>query len=112
MPAEAYSAAEVVHGPARIVENGFPVLALAARDAGEAGVAEIADAAARQGANVFATTARVTAATQLPFAATGHPITDALSLIVSFYAFDEMFPRHSGFDPDHPPHLKKITETV
>src|SRR5690606_1242499 len=31
--AEAYSAAEVLHGPARIVENGFPVLALAVPDA-------------------------------------------------------------------------------
>ncbi|MEO6012713.1 MAG: SIS domain-containing protein [Devosia sp.] len=110
--AEAYSAAEVLHGPARIVEAGFPVLALASRDAGEAGVAEIADRLARQGANVFATTERVSVAQQLPFIATGHPITDALTLIVSFYAFVEMLSRYRGLDPDNPPHLKKITETV
>jgi glucosamine--fructose-6-phosphate aminotransferase (isomerizing) len=110
--AEAYSAAEVLHGPARIVEAGFPVLTLASRDAGEAGVAEIADRLARQGATVFATTDLVEQRNRLPFAATGHPITDALSLIVSFYAFVEMLSRHRGFDPDHPPHLKKVTETV
>lgn len=110
--AEAYSAAEVLHGPARIVEAGFPVLALAARDAGEAGVAEICDRLARQGATAFATTDRVAAANGLPFAATGHPITDALSPIVSFYAFVEMLARHRGFDPDNPPHLKKVTETI
>jgi glucosamine--fructose-6-phosphate aminotransferase (isomerizing) len=110
--AEAYSAAEVLHGPARIVEQGFPVLALASRDAGEAGVAEIADRLTRQGANVFATTERVTQATRLPFVGTGHPITDALPLIVSFYAFVEMLSRYRGFDPDHPPHLKKVTETL
>ena len=110
--AEAYSAAEVLHGPARIVEAGFPILALASRDAGEAGVAEIADRLARQGANAYATTGRVSVAKQLPFAETGHAITDALSLIVSFYAFVEMLSRHRGFDPDHPPHLKKITETL
>ena len=110
--AEAYSAAEVLHGPARIVEAGFPILALASRDAGEAGVAEIADRLARQGANAYATTGRVSVARQLPFAETGHAITDALSLIVSFYAFVEMLSRHRGFDPDHPPHLKKITETL
>ncbi len=110
--AEAYSAAEVLHGPARIVEAGFPVLALASRDQGEAGVAEIADRLANQGATVFATTGRVAAAHKLPFVATGHPITDALSLIVSFYAFVEMFSRHRGFDPDNPPHLRKVTETV
>jgi glucosamine--fructose-6-phosphate aminotransferase (isomerizing) len=110
--AEAYSAAEVLHGPARIVEAGFPILALAARDAGEAGVAEIADRLAKQGATAYATTSRVAVASKLPFAETGHPITDALSLIVSFYAFVEMLSRHRGFDPDHPPHLKKVTETI
>ncbi|HZY69141.1 MAG TPA: aminotransferase, partial [Devosia sp.] len=110
--AEAYSAAEVLHGPARIVEAGFPVLALASRDAAEAGVAEIADRLARQGANVYATTDRVTEARTLPFVATGHPITDALALIVSFYSFVEMLSRHRGFDPDRPPHLKKVTETL
>ncbi len=110
--AEAYSAAEVLHGPARIVEAGFPVLALAARDASEAGVAEIADRLAKQGATAFATTGRVTAAQRMPFVETGHGITDALALIASFYGFVEMLSRHRGFDPDNPPHLKKVTETV
>jgi glucosamine--fructose-6-phosphate aminotransferase (isomerizing) len=110
--AEAYSAAEVLHGPARIVEDGFPVLVLAARDAAEAGVAGIADRLAQQGATCFATTDRVAAASQLPFIATGHPLTDALALIVGFYGFVEMFSRQRGFDPDRPPHLKKVTETV
>jgi glucosamine--fructose-6-phosphate aminotransferase (isomerizing) len=110
--AEAYSAAEVLHGPARIVEAGFPVLALAARDASEAGVAEIADRLANQGATAFATTNRVSLAQRMPFVETGHGITDALTLIASFYGFVEMLSRHRGFDPDHPPHLKKVTETV
>jgi len=110
--AEAYSAAEVLHGPARIVEAGFPVLALASRDASEAGVAEIADRLAIQGATAFATTDRVAVAQRMPFVETGHGITDALTLIASFYGFVEMLSRHRGFDPDHPPHLKKVTETV
>jgi len=110
--AEAYSAAEVLHGPARIVEAGFPVLALASRDASEAGVAEIADRLANQGATAFATTDRVAVAQRMPFVETGHGITDALTLIASFYGFVEMLSRHRGFDPDHPPHLKKVTETV
>ena len=50
MHAEAYSAAEVMHGPLALVEPGFPVLALAARDASEPSVAETADALAGQGA--------------------------------------------------------------
>ncbi len=110
--AEAYSAAEVLHGPARIVENGFPVLALAVPDAAEAGVAEIADRLAGQGATAFATTSRAARATALPVVATGHPITDAIALVAAFYGFVEMLSRRRGFDPDHPPHLKKVTETL
>lgn len=110
--AEAYSAAEVLHGPARIVERHFPVLALAARDAAEASVAEVAERLAGQGARVFITSINAIKAERLPFAASGHPITDALALIVSFYGMVEALSRRRGFDPDRPPHLKKVTETI
>jgi glucosamine--fructose-6-phosphate aminotransferase (isomerizing) len=110
--AEAYSAAEVVHGPARIVEAGFPVLALAARDDAEASVAEIADRLAGQGARVFATTTLAANARVLPAPDTGHPITNALALVVPFYALAEALSRHLGNDPDRPPHLNKVTETL
>ena len=100
MHAEAYSAAEVMHGPLALVGPGFPVLALAARDASEASVAEAADSAGRQGRAGLRhlATCRSSAAT-LPFAATGHPLTDPLALIVSFYGFVEAFARHRGLDP-------------
>jgi glucosamine--fructose-6-phosphate aminotransferase (isomerizing) len=110
--AEAYSAAEVMHGPVRIVEGGFPLLVLAARDAAEPSVAGVADKLAAQGAVTFVTSARVSAAQPLPFAVSGHPLTDALVLIVSFYGFVEALSRRRGFNPDQPPHLKKVTETI
>ena len=110
--AEAYSAAEVMHGPVRIVEGGFPLLVLAARDAAEPSVAGVADKLAAQGAVTFVTSSRVSAARHLPFAVSGHPLTDALVLIASFYGFVEALSRRRGFDPDKPPHLKKVTETV
>ena len=110
--AEAYSAAEVLHGPARIVESGYPVLTLAARDAAEVSVAEITERLAGQGASAFITSIRSGAATALPFSPAGHPLTDALALIVSFYAFVESLSRRRGFNPDEPPHLKKVTETL
>ncbi len=112
MHAEAYSAAEVLHGPVSIVREGFPVIALAVRDAAEAAVAETVARVARQGADVFATSAGIPGARTLPFTATGHPLTDPLALIVSFYAFIEKLARHRGVDPDAPPHLRKVTETV
>jgi glucosamine--fructose-6-phosphate aminotransferase (isomerizing) len=109
--AEAYSAAEVMHGPMALVGPGFPVLALAARDASEASVAATADALAAKGAAVFATTRRSAQAVPLAHVATGHPLTDPLPLIVSFYAFVEAFARHRGLNPDEPRNLRKVTET-
>lgn len=110
--AEAYSSAEVMHGPVSIVEGGYPILALGVRDAAEAGLAEAADVMSAQGGSVYATTNLVKRAHRLPFVSTDHAITDALAQIVSFYAFIEWFSRQRGFNPDVPKHLKKVTQTV
>ncbi len=110
--AEAYSSAEVMHGPVAIVENGYPILALGIRDAAEEGLAQAADRMFDQGGTVFATTDLVLRAGKLPFEKAGHPLTDALVQIVSFYAFIEWFARKRGFNPDIPKHLKKVTQTV
>lgn len=109
--AEAYSAAEVMHGPLALVGTGFPVLALAANDDARPALEEVASKLAQKGAGVFVT-GGAPGANALPFAATGHPLTDPLSLIVSFYAFVEEFSRSRGFDPDQPRNLKKVTETT
>lgn len=111
MHAEGLSAAEVMHGPLALVEAGFPVLALAARDDAERSTAEAADILAAKGAAVFATSALPGRARMLPHAAAGHPLTEPLALAVSFYAFAEAFARHRGLDPDRPRHLRKVTET-
>lgn len=112
MHAEAYSAAEVMHGPLALVGPGFPVVALAARDVSEGSMADAADLLSGKGASVFVTSALAARATMLPHAATGHPFTDPLTLIVSFYAFVEAFARHRGLNPDQPPNLRKVTETL
>ncbi len=111
MHAEAYSAAEVLHGPVALVGARFPVLALAARDAAEVSVAEIADGLSAKGAVVHVTSARAGKAKRLPFVETGHPITDALTLVLPFYGFVEAWSRSRGLNPDTPASLKKVTET-
>ncbi len=110
--AESYSGAEVMHGPKAIVGKGFPVLVLAARDAAEDSLVEAANRLAEQGAAVFLTSSKPSKATALPFVATSHPLTDPLALLVSFYAFVEGFARSRGLNPDEPPHLRKVTETI
>jgi len=110
--AESYSAAEVLHGPVSIVEEGFPVLCLAAADAAEASVVSVADQLTEKGAQVFVTSDHPTTATALPHVRTRHYLTDPIALAVSFYAMVERVAAERGINPDTPRHLRKVTETV
>ena len=110
--AESYSSAEVLHGPVSIVDHGFPVLVFAAADAAEEALIDVADGLATKGARVFVTSVRSTAATAIEPVRTKHPLTDPLTLIVSFYAMVERLATARGVDPDQPRHLKKVTETI
>jgi glucosamine--fructose-6-phosphate aminotransferase (isomerizing) len=110
--AESYSSAEVLHGPVSIVDQGFPVIALTARDAAEDVLVGVADTIAAKGATVFVTSDKASAATALPTARTAHPLTDPIALVVSFYGMVEQVARSRGIDPDSPRHLKKVTETI
>ncbi|WP_420584626.1 SIS domain-containing protein [Ruegeria sp.] len=110
--AESYSAAEVLHGPVSIVEEGFPTIVFAAGDAAEQTTAEAADAMAAKGAAVFAATDMVKQAESLPVTRTDHWLTDPIATITSFYSMVEAVARARGIDPDTPRHLRKVTETV
>lgn len=110
--AEAYSAAEVLHGPAAIVQARFPVLVLGVEDAALPHVRATAARLAAQGADVFVTGTDAPGATRLPAVAGLHPLVAPLVLIASHYACVEALARRRGFDPDTPPHLRKVTETL
>lgn len=111
MHAEAYSSAEVLHGPVALVDRRFPVVTFAARDAALMSVLTTADSLAEKGALAFVTADGASHARRLPFVETGHPLTDSLALIVPFYGFVEAWSRSRGFNPDAPVALKKVTET-
>jgi len=110
--AEAYSTAEVLHGPAAIVHKGFPVLALCAQDKARDSILQTCAKLSDQGGKVFVTDPEPGAGTPLPVARTAHGLTDPIALVVSFYGFIEALARHRGFNPDTPPHLRKVTATV
>ncbi|MFN4129957.1 MAG: SIS domain-containing protein [Paracoccaceae bacterium] len=110
--AESYSSAEVLHGPAAIVQAQFPVLALGVADAALPHVVTTAERLAAQGADVFLTGAAAKGATLLPSVPDLHPLVAPLVLATAFYRFVEELARRRGFDPDTPPHLRKVTETV
>jgi glutamine---fructose-6-phosphate transaminase (isomerizing) len=110
--AEAYSPAEVMHGPLQLVAKGFPVLALAPSDAAiettRTSLAKLKAAEAR----LFTASRETLPGTRLPAAATGHGLTDPIALIQSFYGLAERIARLRGQDPDRPQRLRKVTETL
>ncbi len=111
--AESYSAAEVLHGPAAIVRAHFPVLALGVEDAALPQIVATAERLASQGADVFLTGDGAAApVTALESVQGVHPLTAPLVQAVSFYMFVEALARRRGLNPDEPPHLRKVTETV
>jgi glucosamine--fructose-6-phosphate aminotransferase (isomerizing) len=109
--AEAFSAAEVKHGPMALVGAGFPVLILSQNDETRAGVEALAQEFVRRGADVLLAGARAAGAIELPTLA-AHPVIEPLLMIQSFYRMTASLALARGFNPDAPPHLRKVTETL
>jgi glucosamine--fructose-6-phosphate aminotransferase (isomerizing) len=109
--AEAFSAAEVRHGPMALVGEGFHALLFAQADEAGASVAEIAGDMVSRGASVFLAGPDVPGAVRLPALDAPAAIAPML-LIQSFYRLAHDLALARGRDPDRPPHLTKITETV
>lgn len=107
--AEAFSAAEVRHGPMAIVRDGFPVLGFAGSDQAGDGVREAASLFAERGAVVCLADA-TGAAGNLP-ALPAHPALEPILMIQSFYQMANALSLARGYDPDRPLFLNKVTET-
>jgi len=110
--AEAFSAAEVRHGPMTLVGAGFPVLMLAQADATLADNAALASDFAARGATVMAAGLPASGAVRSLPAVSAHPTLEPILLIQSFYRLAVELSVVRGLDPDRPPYLKKVTETV
>ena len=109
--AEAFSAAEVRHGPMALVGPDFPLLVFRQADATADGIDDlVADVLAR-GGEVLVSGGDVPGATQLPYPA-AHPAIEPMLQIQAFYRAVNALSLRRGFDPDRPPLLAKVTETV
>lgn len=108
----AYSSAELAHGPRALAGADFPVLAFVQDDAGRPGTAALLKNLAARGTPVLAAGLAGTGFCALPTVPAEHPDTDLLPQLVSFYLAAEAAARARGHDPDHPPGLAKVTETV
>jgi glucosamine--fructose-6-phosphate aminotransferase (isomerizing) len=109
--AEAVSAAELRHGPMALVRAGFPLLIFTQNDESRSGVTRLAAELAAQGADVLLAGADAARATLLPTEA-AHPVIEPLLFAQSFYRMANALSLARGGDPDRPPHLHKVTETL
>ncbi len=119
--AEAFSSAELRHGPYALLGPGFPALLFAQPDASQAGVEVLGAELARRGVPVMMAGARdgsgarnvsggacIITLPTVPAIAEIAPIL----LVQSAYRLIATLAIRRGFDPDRPAHLRKVTETV
>ena len=104
--ASGYSAAEVLHGPARVLTAGFPVLALGGH--AEPGLSQALEKLASQGAYLIAEPGIASPAEETPVAR----LLDRLVQLVPIYNALEAAARARGSDPDRPEFLSKETVTM
>jgi len=107
--AEAFSAAEVRHGPMAIVGAGFPILGFATSD--EAGDDVRSVAAEFRGRGSAVTIADPTGGEGALPAIAAMPAIEPILMVQSFYRYANELSLARGLDPDQPPHLNKVTAT-
>lgn len=111
MQAEAFSGAEIQHGPMALIDPGYPLLIFATRGPALAGLVELAQAMRERRARVLlAAPADVpTRDLTLPLAPT--PDLDPIVAAQAFYTLAAQLAAARGLDPDQPRHLNKVTRT-
>lgn len=109
--AEAFSSAEVLHGPVTIARGDFPVLILAQNDACLPGMSDLVDKLVQREVRVITAGIRHDRALNLP-AVEGHPVIEPILRIQSFYRMANALSVRLGLDPDRPRYLNKVTATL
>lgn len=109
--AEALSAAELRHGPMALVRPGFPVLIFSQNDEARAGVETLAAELSARQADVMIAGSRCIGALHLP-SEPAHPVIEPMLIAQTFYRMANALSLARGLDPDRPPNLSKVTETV
>jgi glutamine---fructose-6-phosphate transaminase (isomerizing) len=109
--AEAVSAAELRHGPMALVRPGFPVLVFSQNDETRAGVELLAGELVARKADVMIAGSRCQGALHLA-SEPAHPVIEPMLIAQTFYRMANALSLARGLDPDRPPNLRKVTETV
>ncbi|MEA3083062.1 MAG: hypothetical protein QOC89_759 [Paraburkholderia sp.] len=109
--AEAFSSAEVRHGPMELIDRDYPLLVFAPRGPEQAGLLQLARDMQARGARVLLAAPADVPEASLPLATTAHAALDPIAAILSFYVMAAGLAAARGRNPDAPRHLNKVTET-
>ena len=109
--AEAFSSAEVRHGPMELIDRDYPLLVFAPRGPEQAGLLQLARDMQARGARVLLAAPDDVPEATLPLVATAHAALDPIAAILSFYVMAAGLAAARGRNPDAPRHLNKVTET-
>ncbi len=110
--AEAFSAAEVKHGPMTIVQNGFPVIVFSLQDQTQRSIDDITLAFITRKAQILSVGKAYDKAVNLNMTYCGPAALRPIVFIQSFYKFANALSILRGYNPDKPRYLNKITETL
>lgn len=119
--AEAFSGAEILHGPFALVQPSFPLLVFGQRDASLPGIIDLSKRIKALGAKVLLAVPAHSdnekylqdnvASVLLPLPKPLHPLCDPLMGIQAFYIMMARLSAARGFNPDAPVNLSKVTKT-
>ncbi len=109
--AEAFSSAEVRHGPMELIDRDYPLLVFAPRGPEQAGLIELARDMRARGARVLLAAPPDVAEANLELASAADPALDPIAAILSFYVMAAGLAVARGRNPDEPRYLNKVTET-
>ena len=111
LQAEAFSGAEIKHGPMALIDDGYPLLIYATRGPTQAGLVQLATEMRGRGANVLLAAPDDVAARDLTLPVAATPDLDPIVAVQAFYVMAAQLAEARGMDPDRPRHLSKVTKT-
>ncbi|EIK97732.1 SIS domain-containing protein [Pseudomonas sp. M47T1] len=109
--AEAFSSAEVRHGPMALIGAGYPLLVLAPRGAEQESLLKLAADMRERGAKVLLAAPDDVVGRDLDLCRAAHPALDPILTIQSFYIMAAGLSLARGMNPDQPRYLSKVTRT-
>jgi glucosamine--fructose-6-phosphate aminotransferase (isomerizing) len=109
--AEAFSAAEVLHGPIALAGPDFPLLVFRQSDESGESIDDLVTQVSARGGKLFLAGPQVPGAVHLP-TQRAHPAIEPMLQIQSFYRAVNALSLARGLHPDRPRHLSKVTATI